>query len=94
VSRYIVIGGRNLFRRKLELVLHYLKTCTIPSHYIFVLQEVNAPFSGLGVEQDEWVDIRQFVRQCSLPCIGQECVVVLPDDFLFFALRYDYLSLS
>ncbi|XP_047336692.1 uncharacterized protein LOC124940241 isoform X2 [Impatiens glandulifera] len=39
-------------------------------------------FSGFGVEEDEWVNVRKHVRQRSLPCESSECVSVLPGDLI------------
>ncbi|KAJ6814006.1 protein SAWADEE HOMEODOMAIN-like protein 2 [Iris pallida] len=44
--------------------------------------EVRVRFSGFGVEEDEWVNVRKFVRQRSLPCENAECVAVLPGDLI------------
>ncbi|KAI4388278.1 hypothetical protein MLD38_000620 [Melastoma candidum] len=44
--------------------------------------EVLVRFSGFGVEEDEWVNIRKHVRQRSLPCEASECVAVLPGDLI------------
>ncbi|CAA6672084.1 unnamed protein product [Spirodela intermedia] len=44
--------------------------------------EVLVRFSGFGIEEDEWVNVRKCVRQRSLPCEASECVVVLPGDLI------------
>lgn len=44
--------------------------------------EVRVRFAGFGVEEDEWVNVRKFVRQRSLPCENAECVAVLPGDLI------------
>lgn len=44
--------------------------------------EVRVRFSGFGVEEDEWVNVRKCVRQRSLPCENAECVAVLPGDLI------------
>ncbi|PKA53810.1 hypothetical protein AXF42_Ash011289 [Apostasia shenzhenica] len=44
--------------------------------------EVRIRFSGFGVEEDEWVNARKFVRQRSLPCETVECIAVLPGDLI------------
>ncbi|KAG1355456.1 protein SAWADEE HOMEODOMAIN [Cocos nucifera] len=44
--------------------------------------EVRVRFSGFGVEEDEWVNVRRCVRQRSLPCEAAECVAVLPGDLI------------
>ncbi|ONK73761.1 uncharacterized protein A4U43_C04F35000 [Asparagus officinalis] len=44
--------------------------------------EVLVRFSGFGVEEDEWVNVRKCVRQRSLPCENAECVAVLPGDLI------------
>ncbi|PKA63086.1 hypothetical protein AXF42_Ash007882 [Apostasia shenzhenica] len=44
--------------------------------------EVQVRFSGLGVEEDEWIDVRKCVRQRSLPCESVECIAVLPGDLI------------
>ncbi|OWM88626.1 hypothetical protein CDL15_Pgr002393 [Punica granatum] len=44
--------------------------------------EVLVRFSGFGVDEDEWINIRQHVRQRSLPCEASECVAVLPGDVI------------
>ncbi|XP_074583257.1 protein SAWADEE HOMEODOMAIN HOMOLOG 2-like isoform X2 [Curcuma longa] len=44
--------------------------------------EVRVRFSGFGVEEDEWINVRRYVRQRSLPCEAAECVAVLPGDLI------------
>ncbi|KAJ8499781.1 hypothetical protein OPV22_010333 [Ensete ventricosum] len=44
--------------------------------------EVRVRFSGFGVEEDEWINVRRCVRQRSLPCEAAECVAVLPGDLI------------
>ncbi|KAL6655780.1 hypothetical protein ACP70R_006606 [Stipagrostis hirtigluma subsp. patula] len=44
--------------------------------------EVRVRFSGFGAEEDEWINVRQCVRQRSLPCEATECVAVLPGDLI------------
>ncbi|KAK4781558.1 hypothetical protein SAY86_015660 [Trapa natans] len=44
--------------------------------------EVLVRFSGFGVDEDEWINIRKFIRQRSLPCEASECVAVLPGDLI------------
>ncbi|XP_020571714.1 protein SAWADEE HOMEODOMAIN HOMOLOG 2-like [Phalaenopsis equestris] len=44
--------------------------------------EVRVRFSGFGVEEDEWINVRRCVRQRSLPCENVECVAVLPGDLI------------
>ncbi|XP_010535066.1 PREDICTED: protein SAWADEE HOMEODOMAIN HOMOLOG 2-like isoform X2 [Tarenaya hassleriana] len=44
--------------------------------------EVQVRFSGFGVEEDEWVNVKKHVRQRSLPCEASECVAVLPGDLI------------
>ncbi|XP_072961444.1 protein SAWADEE HOMEODOMAIN HOMOLOG 2-like isoform X1 [Typha angustifolia] len=44
--------------------------------------EVLVRFSGFGVEEDEWINVRKCVRQRSLPCEAAECVAVLPGDLI------------
>ncbi|KAK4778663.1 hypothetical protein SAY86_006191 [Trapa natans] len=39
-------------------------------------------FSGFGVDEDEWLNIRKCIRQRSLPCEASECVAVLPGDLI------------
>ncbi|MQL70827.1 hypothetical protein Taro_003110, partial [Colocasia esculenta] len=44
--------------------------------------EVRVRFSGFGMEEDEWVNVRKCVRQRSLPCESSECIIVLPGDLI------------
>ncbi|XP_020703472.1 protein SAWADEE HOMEODOMAIN HOMOLOG 2 [Dendrobium catenatum] len=44
--------------------------------------EVRIRFSGFGIEEDEWINVRKCVRQRSLPCEAGECVAVLPGDLI------------
>lgn len=44
--------------------------------------EVRVRFSGFGIEEDEWVNVRRCVRPRSLPCEPSECAVVLPGDLI------------
>ncbi|KAL5724553.1 Protein SAWADEE HOMEODOMAIN-like protein 2 [Ranunculus cassubicifolius] len=44
--------------------------------------EVRVRFTGFGSEEDEWVNVRNHVRQRSLPCEASECVAVLPGDLI------------
>lgn len=44
--------------------------------------EVRIRFSGFGVEEDEWINVKKCVRQRSLPCEVGECVAVLPGDLI------------
>uniref|UniRef100_A0A1D1Y073 Homeobox-leucine zipper protein HOX22 n=1 Tax=Anthurium amnicola TaxID=1678845 RepID=A0A1D1Y073_9ARAE len=44
--------------------------------------EVCVRFTGFGIEEDEWINVRKCVRQRSLPCEASECVVVLPGDLV------------
>ncbi|XP_020582404.1 protein SAWADEE HOMEODOMAIN HOMOLOG 2-like [Phalaenopsis equestris] len=44
--------------------------------------EVRIRFTGFGVEEDEWINVRKCVRQRSLPCEAGECVAVLPGDLI------------
>ncbi len=39
-------------------------------------------FAGFGSEEDEWVSVKNAVRQRSLPCETTECVAVLPGDLI------------
>ncbi|PSR95703.1 Protein SAWADEE HOMEODOMAIN like [Actinidia chinensis var. chinensis] len=39
-------------------------------------------FAGFGPEEDEWVSVREHVRQRSLPCESSECVAVLQGDLI------------
>ena len=63
-----------------------------------LFQEVHVRFSGFGVEEDEWVNVRKCVRQRSLPCENAECVAVLPGDLilcfqvLYTCIIHTYLS--
>ncbi|XP_042403485.1 protein SAWADEE HOMEODOMAIN HOMOLOG 2-like isoform X1 [Zingiber officinale] len=54
------------------------------SHRLFETgdPEVRVRFSGFGVEEDEWINVRRCVRQRSLPCEAAECVAVLPGDLI------------
>lgn len=54
------------------------------SHRMFETSdpEVRVRFSGFGVEEDEWVNVRKCVRQRSLPCENAECVAILPGDLI------------
>ncbi|PKU74458.1 protein SAWADEE HOMEODOMAIN HOMOLOG 2-like [Dendrobium catenatum] len=44
--------------------------------------EVRVRFSGFGIEEDEWINVRRCVRQRSLPCENMECIAVLPGDLI------------
>ncbi|KAK1304926.1 hypothetical protein QJS10_CPB11g00019 [Acorus calamus] len=44
--------------------------------------EVRVRFTGFGIEEDEWINVRKCVRQRSLPCEASECVAVLPGDLI------------
>ncbi|CAA6667102.1 unnamed protein product [Spirodela intermedia] len=44
--------------------------------------EVRVRFTGFGIEEDEWINVRKCVRQRSLPCESSECVVLLPGDLI------------
>ncbi|XP_074558776.1 protein SAWADEE HOMEODOMAIN HOMOLOG 2-like isoform X2 [Curcuma longa] len=57
---------------------------TFLSHRMFETgdPEVRVRFSGFGVEEDEWINVRRCVRQRSLPCEAAECVAVLPGDLI------------
>jgi hypothetical protein len=52
---------------------------------------VRVRFAGFGSEEDEWVSVKNAVRQRSLPCETTECVAVLPGDLIlcFQALYFD-----
>lgn len=44
--------------------------------------EVRVRFTGFGVEEDEWINVRRCVRQRSLPCENVECIALLPGDLI------------
>lgn len=44
--------------------------------------EVQIRLSGLGIEENEWVNVRECIRQRSLPCDGIDCAAVLPGDLI------------
>lgn len=44
--------------------------------------EVRVRFAGFGAEEDEWVNVKNCVRQRSLPCEASECVAVLSGDLI------------
>ncbi|WOL04308.1 hypothetical protein Cni_G13029 [Canna indica] len=54
------------------------------SHRLFETgdPEVRVRFTGFGIEEDEWINVRRCVRQRSLPCEAAECVAVLPGDLI------------
>ena len=39
-------------------------------------------FSGLGGEADEWVNVRECIRQRSLPYEARQCAIVVPGDHI------------
>ncbi|XP_039841648.1 protein SAWADEE HOMEODOMAIN HOMOLOG 2-like [Panicum virgatum] len=44
--------------------------------------EVKVRFSGLGGEADEWVNVHECIRQCSLPYEARQCAIVVPGDHI------------
>ncbi|KAG8075904.1 hypothetical protein GUJ93_ZPchr0006g40662 [Zizania palustris] len=77
-------GGQLEFEAKSAIDGAWYDVALFLSHRLFESGdlEVRVRFSGFGVEEDEWINVRKCVRQRSLPCESTECAAVLPGDLI------------
>ena len=45
-------------------------------------QGVGVRIAGFGAENDEWLNVKNVVRRCSLPCDAFKCVCIKPGDLI------------
>ncbi|CAI0409568.1 unnamed protein product [Linum tenue] len=84
----------NLKQSHQKMVLGMMLSCSFATenyHQETLLKEVRVRFEGFGAEEDEWVNVREAVRQRSVPVDPSECHSVNVGDVVCcFQERKDY----